>query len=305
LFIRTVGASSYVASTLTPLGSNLYQANLQGGACLSEVNYYFTVQMTSGDTQSSPSLAPTQFYATPVASEFGDLAFETFEAATSSWTVGATGDTATSGLWVLVDPVGTAAQPEDDFTASPGVKAWITGQGAVGGGLGAADVDGGVTTLVSPAFDCSGFDDASISYHRWYSNNAGAGANADSMPIEISGDNGVTWVQLENVTENAGAWVKKTFRIQTYVTASTQVRIRFRAQDLATGSIVEAGVDDVRVYGASCTPALIGDLDGNGVVNGIDLGILLGAWGTNTYDLSGDGIISGPDLGLLLANWTV
>ena len=107
------------------------------------------------------------------------------------------------------------------------------------------------------------------------------------------------------MAENAGAWVKKTFRVQTYVTASTQVRIRFRAQDLATGSIIEAGVDDVRVYGATCTPALIGDLNGDGVVNGIDLGILLGAWGTNTYDLSGDGIISGPDLGLLLANWTV
>ena len=305
LFIRTVGASSYVASPLTPLGSNLYQANLPGGACPSEVNYYFTVQMTSGDTQSSPSLAPTQFYATPVASQFGELVFDTFEAATSSWTVGATGDTATAGLWTLVDPVGTAAQPEDDFTASPGVKAWITGQGAVGGGLGAADVDGGVTTLVSPAFDCSGFDDAYISYHRWYSNNAGAGANADSMPIEISGDNGTTWVQLENVAENAGAWVKKTFRVQTYVTATTQVRIRVRAQDLATGSIIEAGIDDVRVYGATCTPALIGDLNGDGVVNGIDLGILLGAWGTNTYDLSGDGIISGPDLGLLLANWTV
>ena len=107
------------------------------------------------------------------------------------------------------------------------------------------------------------------------------------------------------MTENAGAWVKKTFRIQSYVTASTQVRIRFRAQDLATGSIIEAGVDDVRVFGASCTPALIGDLDGNGRVEGVDLGILLGAWGTNTYDLSGDGIISGPDLGLLLANWPI
>jgi hypothetical protein len=304
VFIRTVGGSSYVTYPLTPLGSNLYQANLPGGDCPSEVNYYFTVQMASGDIMASPSTAPAQFYATPVASEFGELVFDTFEAATSSWTVGATGDTATAGLWTRVDPVGTAAQPEDDFTASPGVKCWVTGQGAVGGAAGVADVDGGATTLVSPAFDCSGFADAYISYHRWYSNNTGAGPNADSMPIEISGDNGTTWVQLENVTENAGAWVKKTFRIQTYVPASTQVRIRFRAQDLNAGSIIEAAVDDVRVYGATCTPALVGDLDGNGVVNGLDLAVLLGAWGTGTYDLSGDGIIGGEDLALLLTHWT-
>jgi hypothetical protein len=73
---------------------------------------------------------------------------------------------------------------------------------------------------------------------------------------------------------------------------------------LATGSIIEAGVDDVRVYGATCAPALVGDLDDNGVVNGADLGILLGAWGTNTYDLDGDGTITGADLGILLSNWS-
>jgi hypothetical protein len=260
--------------------------------------------MASGETTASPSSAPSQFYAAPVATEFGELVLDTFEAATSDWTVGATGDTATSGLWTRVDPIGTAAQPEDDFTASPGTKAWITGQGTAGGAIGQQDVDGGATTLVSPAYDVSSFADAYITYHRWYSNNAGSGPNADSMPIEISGDNGATWVQLENVTENAGAWVKKTFRINSYVAASTQVRIRFRAQDLATGSIIEAGVDDVRVYGATCAPALVGDLDDNGVVNGADLGILLGAWGTNTYDLDGDGTITGADLGILLSNWS-
>jgi hypothetical protein len=45
-------------------------------------------------------------------------------------------------------------------------------------------------------------------------------------------------------------------------------------------------------------------LDDNGVVNGADLGILLGAWGTNTYDLDGDGTLTGADLGILLSNWS-
>ncbi len=47
-----------------------------------------------------------------------------------------------------------------------------------------------------------------------------------------------------------------------------------------------------------------GDLDGNGIVNGADLGLLLGAWGTAGADLDADGTTNGADLGLLLGNWS-
>jgi hypothetical protein len=47
------------------------------------------------------------------------------------------------------------------------------------------------------------------------------------------------------------------------------------------------------------------DLNGDGVVNGADLGILLGAWGSSggPADLNGDGTVDGADLGLLLGAW--
>lgn len=45
------------------------------------------------------------------------------------------------------------------------------------------------------------------------------------------------------------------------------------------------------------------DLDGDGVVGGADLGLLLAAWGGAPWDLDGDGIVGGSDLGLLLAAW--
>ncbi|HMN97079.1 MAG TPA: hypothetical protein PKC43_11450 [Phycisphaerales bacterium] len=46
------------------------------------------------------------------------------------------------------------------------------------------------------------------------------------------------------------------------------------------------------------------DLNGDGVVDGADLGILLGAWGTaGPGDLNGDGIVDGADLGILLGAW--
>jgi len=54
------------------------------------------------------------------------------------------------------------------------------------------------------------------------------------------------------------------------------------------------------------TPTSPADLNGDGVVNGDDLGILLGAWGPapgNPADLNGDGAVNGDDLGIMLGDW--
>ncbi|MFO0872547.1 MAG: hypothetical protein U0575_01060 [Phycisphaerales bacterium] len=53
-------------------------------------------------------------------------------------------------------------------------------------------------------------------------------------------------------------------------------------------------------------PPALGDLDGDGFVNGADLGLLIGAWGQpdGAADLDGNGVVDAADLGLLLANWT-
>jgi hypothetical protein len=52
-------------------------------------------------------------------------------------------------------------------------------------------------------------------------------------------------------------------------------------------------------------PPLSGDLNGDGFVDGADLGLLLGAWGSANIaiDLNSDGIVDGADLGLLLGAW--
>jgi len=50
-----------------------------------------------------------------------------------------------------------------------------------------------------------------------------------------------------------------------------------------------------------------GDVTGNGLVDGTDLGALLTAWGTSGgefgADITGDGIVDGADLGVLLVKW--
>ena len=49
----------------------------------------------------------------------------------------------------------------------------------------------------------------------------------------------------------------------------------------------------------------IGDLNGDGIVDGADLTILLGAWGTDDIvaDLNEDGLVDGADLTLMLGAW--
>ncbi len=163
------------------------------------------------------------------------------------WTIAAPGDDATSGIWVRVDPVGTTyngniVQAEDDHTAN-GSICFVTGNGSEGGSAGENDVDGGSTTLLSPAFQLDGALSATISYWRWYTNNAGNNPDQDWWDVEVT-DDGVTWVSLEHTQESLAAWTQFTFELTDYIALSDNVQLRFIARDESLGSLVEAGVDD-------------------------------------------------------------
>jgi choice-of-anchor B domain-containing protein len=260
-----VGAGE-ISSTLSPLGGELFQATVPALPCGTQMSFYITAKTGAGLTMREPSTAPANaLQATIGTSVMLGLADEM--EVNSGWTVGGAGDTATAGIWVRADPVGTAAQPEDDATPDPGQICFVTANGPVGGSLGAADVDGGVTTLTSPTFSAVAQPGVPLlKYARWYSNNLGADPNNDFMPVEISNDNGATWTTVEFVIENAGAWIRKTFAIPDLVTPTAAMRVRFRAQDLNLGSVVEAAIDDFRIEYVECAPppaACSGDADGD------------------------------------------
>ena len=296
MVVTAAGSSTNV--NLASLGANNFRGTFPAVTCTQIVSYQFEIATAAGavtnDTTNRTAL-----------SAVGEAVVvdQNFEAA-SGWVGGVAGDTATGGVWTRVDPVGTTAQPEDDHSAI-GAQCWITGQGTVGGGAGAADVDGGLTTLLSPNFDLTGLDEPTLEYWYWYSNNLGGAPNADSMPIEISANGGTTWTLVEDVATNNGVWTKRTWRVRDFITPSATVRVRFVARDLATGSLVEAGVDDVRITNIDCVAAIQGDLNGDGLVNAGDLAILLGAWGTTggVSDINGDGAVDAVDLALLVGNW--
>ena len=62
---------------------------------------------------------------------------------------------------------------------------------------------------------------------------------------------------------------------------------------------------EVSLSCSACVPSP--DLNGDGVVGGADLGLLLSAWGTTGQgivgDLNGDGTVDGADLGALISAW--
>ena len=297
-----VGSSFYTSSLLTPLGGGFFEATLPTAPCGTDINFYVTAQSTDGRTVSLPSdgqSAPYTATALDITISFAD----NMENGAGSWTAGVAGDTATTGQWELGDPQGTSAQPENDHS-DPGTMCWVTGRLA-GTSVGSYDIDGGATTLISPVFDASEAStdgvQAILSYYRWYSNDQGASPNEDTMPIDISNNNGATWTQLELVSENLGHWEYKEFNLADYVTPTSQMRLRFIARDAGSGSVVEAAIDDVKleIRGCSCYPA---DMNCDGELNFFDVQIFLDAFSNHdpSADFSNDGEFNFFDVQIFL-----
>jgi len=257
----SVDGAPDVTIPMSPLGGNLWRANIPGQMAPSEVEYQLSATDNNGGSNNFPPRDGTMDFRVGVIT----IAHATgFEAATDEgWTSGAATDTATTGIWERDDPIGTAAQSETDNTEDPGTQCWFTEQGSQGGGLGESDVDGGETTLFSPVFSMLNMFEPTISYWRWYSNNTGAEPNADIFVIDISDDGGLSWINVETLgpggPETNGGWRYHEFEVANFTTPTATMQMRFVASDLAGGSIVEAAIDDFvadDLGPVTCTPTV-------------------------------------------------
>lgn len=242
-----------ISVPLTSVSGNQYTVDFPAIPCGTLVSWYITADSAGGLDWNAPVSAPAAPFVSFSGSGLADLGSFDMES-TAGWVAGAAGDNATTGVWERGNPNGTAAQPEDDHSPS-GTDCWFTDQGSVGGSIGQADVDNGSTTLLSPLFDLSANPGATISYWRWYVNN-GNSAVDDSFVIDISNDGGSSWTNVETLgpghPEASGGWFQHTLTVSDFVTPTAQVRLRFIASDLGSGSIVEAAIDDLEVAEVSC-----------------------------------------------------
>ena len=246
LYFR-VNEGVWQSQAMNPQVGNVYRGTIPGQIAGSRIDYYIRATDGSGRFSVNPLGAPGSFYSLFITSLF--FAYDAEEDDTN-WMLGMAGDAATLGLWIRDDPVGTNyngvdVQPEDDHTAPPGVRCFVTGNGPVGGAAGEADVDGGCTSLRSPVFDLSLSEQAFVSYWRWY----GEAGNStdDEFAVDVSNDGGATWVAVERVPSVENTWKKVTVDIGALVPLTSQVTFRFKACDLNTAGLVEAAIDDFSI----------------------------------------------------------
>ncbi len=101
-----------------------------------------------------------------------------------------------------------------------------------------------------------------------------------------------------------GAWPGQH---EKFVTFSQHIAVVGADGRLNTHSGIVPGADELD--GAALNGVqlelIVGDFNGDAIVNGSDLATMLSQWGgAGVTDLNGDGVVNGSDLAALLANWS-
>ena len=250
---------SFTSVPLTDLGNGHYQATLPTLLCDDAPEFYFSATSTLGTIVKLPATAPFELYSAGVAF-VADLFNDDFET-DLGWTVEDT-DIIT-GSWERGTPAGTGERfdPPADFDGSG--RCFLTDNGP-----GNTDVDGGPTRLISPAIDLAAAHEPVLEYARWWGNDD---QDDDPFDVEISNDDGATWILVEHVVNIPHGWVAHAVNLNDYLTPTAQVRVRFSCMDVPNNSVDEGGVDAVRVRDIWCSLAGNGDCNCDGTVDYADI----------------------------------
>lgn len=282
LLWRTAPDAPFIEAPLTQVDDDRFVAVLPAGLCGSVIEYSFRAANALGQVATYPIDAPGATVSSTVVKTIASI-HDPCET-NLGWVVGAPGDTATVGIWELAVPQQTSAQPGQDVSPD-GTMCWITGA-AAGTGVGSFDVDGGATTLTShamSALDPEGgeTESAVLSYWLWYSNDRGASPAQDPFYVFISNDDGQSWLPLQTIPADGStnAWVRFEFELVGLIEPTSQMRVRFVADDAGSGSVVEAAVDELSLVVRGCPPAPCpADFDGQDGVQVGDIFAFLAAW---------------------------
>jgi hypothetical protein len=210
---------------------------------------YEFVSWSDGGEQTHEIATPTEdttftalFRTTAPSQVFTDN-FETAR----GWALAPVGNTATGGRWQRGDPQptsqqGTALQPGTCALGS--VNCLVTGLTA-GTTSGSNDVDGGMTTIESPLIALPSSSTITLRFRYFVAYLANA-TNEDFFRVRVVRADGTTqavFTRRGTSSNVPGVWISQGVNLTAY--AGQNVRLRFEALDAGTGSLVEAGVDEV------------------------------------------------------------
>jgi hypothetical protein len=173
--------------------------------------------------------------------------YDDFEIA-RGWTVNPSGaDTASRGKWEralgqqTTDPNG----PKQLGNASSGEAAFVTAR-AAGSGPAVNDVDGGVTTLRSPQFRL-GTGTWTVSFDYTFAHDAAASAD-DHLRVSVlyNGTKTPVWSIVGDGANANAAWTSASASLTPW--KGKQIRLLVEARDGGPDNILEAALDDVRVF---------------------------------------------------------
>ncbi|MGS2614588.1 M28 family metallopeptidase [Micromonospora sp. LZ34] len=171
---------------------------------------------------------------------------DTFETATG-WTANPSGtDTATLGQWERGDPATTTSSGVTTQlgTAVSGSYDLVTGA-AAGSSAGAYDLDGGVSSIRSPAITLPATGTLTLSF-SWYLAHLNNASSADYLRVRVVGASTVTALTATGAASNrAASWQSASADVSAL--RGQTVRILVEAADASGASLVEAAVDDMTV----------------------------------------------------------
>jgi hypothetical protein len=244
--VYQVDEGPFVSALLEPLSrASLYGAEIPPQEAGAHVAYYLEASDTRGHLTRDPQDAPMSLHRFRVG--FVDLLKDDFDS-DLGWTTVEAEDSATSGRWVRSRPVGTNYQPDEDHTPGEGGLCWVTGNGPAGDD-GAADVDGGRTTLLSPSVDVMDMHGLEISYWLWYIDEV---RRDDTFRVEASSNGGSSWTTLLELDESLDGWTHiQHTDVEEMLEGAAYVRLRFVAEDVGLPSMVEALLDDFAIRAVS------------------------------------------------------
>lgn len=129
-------------------------------------------------------------------------------------------------------------------TTVSGVNDLVTGR-LSGSSSGAFDLDGGRTSMQSPAIvlPASGTLTMTFSYYLAHGSNS---SSADYLRVSIIGTTQASVFQeLGDTNDDDGVWATATVDLSAF--AGQTIRILVEAADAAGASLVEAAIDDVKI----------------------------------------------------------